>query len=243
MEAAMAGLNPAKLTGTKDAVDGCKRPLSVEPSDREDQSKQRKRRRSVSKENQTKKKRRSEGSPQVIELSSSSESSPVPVLAKRPFLGPRHASNRVHAQPEVPPLFLPSSPPFFANTTVGGFRTDEELEGQAGLPFCVEKDDGGDEMDFQLDMSLFEEEEPHIRANSSRAMHAKREHQPPSTLVPSASYCPNTTFVDSRREKQKDLAQSRMETTKNEEKEITFDELEEDDETTFDNFFSGVEIV
>jgi hypothetical protein len=90
-------------------------------------------------------------------------------------------------------------------------------------------------------MGLFEEK-PYIGANSSRAMQAKHEQQLPSTLVSSASYGPSKTFVDSRPEKQEDLAQSRMEVTKDEEKGNAFDELE-DDETTFDNFFSGVEIV
>jgi hypothetical protein len=35
-------------------------------------------------------------------------------------------------------------PPSFADATVGGFGVNEELEGQVGLPFCVEKDDEGD---------------------------------------------------------------------------------------------------
>jgi len=243
MEAAMADLTPAKLTATKDATNSRKMPLSVELNHRGNQSKQRKRRGSVSKENQTKKKRRLEGSPQVIELTSSSESSPVPVLAKRPSLGPKHARSLVHARPEELPFFLPSSPPSFADATAGGFRANEELGGQVGLPFCVEKDEEADEMDFQLDMSLFEEEKLDIRANSSTAMQTKREQQLPSTLMSSASYGPSKTFVDSRHEKQEDLAQSRMEVTKDEEKGITFDELEEDDETTFDNFFSAVDIV
>jgi hypothetical protein len=241
MEAAMADLTPSRLRAAKDETNGRKRPLSVELNHRENQSKQRKRRGSVSKETPTKKKRRPEESPQVIELTSSSESSPVQVLAKRPFPGPKHAMNSVHARPEERPLFLPSSPPSFADATVGGFGANGELEGQVGLPFCVEKDDEGDEMDCQLDMSLFEEK-PFIGANSSRAMQAKREQHLPSTSIPSASYGPSKTFVDSRPEKQEDLAQSRMEVTKDEEEGNAFDELE-DDETTFDNFFSGVEIV
>jgi hypothetical protein len=182
----------------------------------------------VSKENQIKKKPHSEGSSQIIELASSSESSPVIISARRSLLGPKRAREPV--QP---------STPSFKNAGTDRFSVEEELD-QLGDVFWVEKDDEGDDKDFQLDMSLFEEEgDPHIGPDYSGAMQVKPGPKL-STSVSSASYGPGKESLKFRGEKQEDVTQSRVEPVRKEE---VISEEPEDDDMTFDSFFSGVEIV
>jgi hypothetical protein len=242
MEAAMADLPPTKLMATRVATNTRKRPRPIECDGRENHSKQRRRGRSVSKENQIKKRKPlSEDSSRIIELTSESESesSPVIVSAKRSSLGPKHAKEPVQPDPEDLHLFFPSSPPPFKDAGTDRSGVEEKL-GQLGDAFRGEKDDEGDDRDFQLDMSLFEED-PHIGPDYSGVIQVKLGPKLP-TSVSSALYGSDKESLRSRSEKQEDMTQSRVELAGKEGKEVILEDSEDDD-TAFDNFFSGVEIV
>ena len=206
-----------------------KRPRSAEPNDQETWPKHPKG--ECGSRNQTMRKRRPVESPQIIELTSSSESSPIATATRRLIAGPKSIRKPIQAIPKEAPLFFPSSPPRPVRPTTGS----DQFE----LPFWNEKDDQGSEMDFQLDVSLFEGAgETSFEPGSSGAQRVIGESKHSSTLFPFALGGLDKKGVDD----EGGMARG-TEPTQEKERGIMVEPLDEDGEMDFENFFSGVEIV
>lgn len=208
MEAAMANLPFSKLTPVENVR---KRPRSSEDDEQEPKNKRLKM--GAPKKKPKQKRDQSKESLLVIELSSSSESSPVSVSAKRGVF--RRSPKKIS---DAGPLFLPSSSPILK---------DLVRLSQTVVEPPIEEDD----MDFQLDMSLFELE---VKGDAPVALY-KPDEGPKSFLTLSTiASLPQELPKAHGERKEESMAEEK-------ERKSMFEELGDDD--GFDNFFNGIDIV
>lgn len=227
MEAAMADLPSPKLIVSTLANNGLKRRRSTDEGDPGPDIKRRKMQVQTSAPSKRPKQQRTQNSPQVIDLVSSSESSPTMISASNET-PPRQADV---GSPNTP-LFLPSSPRPLEEP---GPLSATMFKGQSDSDLWAQMDYAEDEMDFHLDPKLFEAEpEDPAEVVSMKPDVEGTSHS--GVVMQQGLVQGNTELFDVGKEGQ-------VPPTEKEGRETLFDGLDVDDDAAFDSFFSGVEIV